>query len=61
MDDEHQLLSVRESKVPGNYSCLRFSVVVLTLVLIVAASAIVGRSRVYSHQQIHEVYIIAIV
>ena len=42
MDDEQQLLSARDSKSPGSYSCLRFSVVLLTLALIVATSAIVG-------------------
>ena len=42
MDEDHQLLTVQESKEPSNYPCVRFMVVVLTLVLIVAASAIVG-------------------
>ncbi|CAI8048838.1 Endothelin-converting enzyme 2, partial [Geodia barretti] len=42
MEDEQQLLNARDSKSPGSYSCLRFTVVVLTLVLIVATSAIVG-------------------
>ena len=42
MDDEQQLLSARDSKSPGSFSCLRFSVVLLTLALIVATSAIVG-------------------
>ena len=42
MEDENQLLNTRDSKGSGSYSCLRFTVVVLTLALIVATSAIVG-------------------
>ena len=42
MEDEQQLLNARDSKSLGGYSCLRFTVVVLTLVLVVATSAIVG-------------------
>ena len=44
MDDENQLLNARDSKGPGSSSCLRFTVVVLTLALIVATSAIVGEA-----------------
>ena len=49
MDEEHQLLTVRKSKGPSSYSCLRFSVVVLTLVLIVTTSAIVGKLCLSKH------------
>lgn len=45
MDDEQQLLNTRESKGPGSYSCLRVTVVVLTLALIIATSAVVGEGK----------------
>ena len=44
MDEEHQLLTVKQPKAPSNYACLRFTVVVLTLLLIICASAIVGKT-----------------